>query len=225
MLGNNMSEFYAQIGKLYNEEGILPRRYKNRNELLYAFRSVEKNMPFVRKIYLVTNGQVPNWYQNNEFPKVVCVSHEEIFPNQDHIPTFNSNAIEAHIHRIKGLSEIFLYMNDDCIVCQKTSLEDFFHHGKMKIYLDRDLSPTGLIDIQESSWLSAWKNTNRLLDEKFMSERRNTLAHAPLILNKSLCDMAWREFEKELTLTSSRKFRSIDTCLTTAGLFPYYSIL
>jgi len=41
------------------------------------------------------------------------VPHSALFPNQTHLPTFSSPAIEAHIHRIPGLSDKFLYLNDD----------------------------------------------------------------------------------------------------------------
>ena len=41
------------------------------------------------------------------------VTHEEIFVNKSHLPTFSSPAIEAHIHRIPGLSQNFIYFNDD----------------------------------------------------------------------------------------------------------------
>ena len=80
-------------------------------------------MPYVRNIILVTNGQVissqyyyftrkvPTWL-NLTAPRVRLVTHSQIFPNEDDLPTFNSNAIEAHLHKIPGLAECFLYMND-----------------------------------------------------------------------------------------------------------------
>ena len=30
------------------------------------------------------------------------ITHEQIFPNKSHLPTFNSVAIESHVHRIPG---------------------------------------------------------------------------------------------------------------------------
>jgi len=41
---------------------------------------------------------------------------QEIFPRKDDLPTFNSAAIECHLHRIPGLSENFLYFNDDFLL-------------------------------------------------------------------------------------------------------------
>ena len=86
-------------------------------------------MPYVRNIILVTNGQVdsqqsdipykvfqiPTWLDTSS-PKFRLVTHAQIFPNATDLPTFNSNAIEAHLHKIPGLAECFLYMNDGSFV-------------------------------------------------------------------------------------------------------------
>ena len=41
------------------------------------------------------------------------MTHKEIFANPDHLPTFSSPAIEINMHRIPGLSNQFIYSNDD----------------------------------------------------------------------------------------------------------------
>ena len=58
------------------------------------------------------------------------MKHEEIFPNKSHLPTFSSNALEGHLHRIPGLSEQFLFLNDDFIFGAPVSFDDFYSdHG------------------------------------------------------------------------------------------------
>ena len=94
------------------------------NELRYSLRSLEKYAPWIRKVYVVTNGQVPQWL-NKKHPKVNLVQHKDIFPNSSHLPTFSSSAIECHLHRIPGLSRFFLYLNDDIIINQPISPFDF----------------------------------------------------------------------------------------------------
>lgn len=51
---------------------------------------------------------------------------QEIFVNQSHLPTYSSPAIEAHIHRIPGLSDNFIYLNDDVMFGEEVWPEDFF---------------------------------------------------------------------------------------------------
>ena len=78
-------------------------------------RSWYAHAPWIRHVYLVTNGQIPNWL-NIDHPKLTVVTHAEIFDNHTHLPTFASPAIEAHIHKIPGLSERFIYCNDDVML-------------------------------------------------------------------------------------------------------------
>lgn len=89
--------------------------YRDYGVIRYSIRSVEKFMPWVRNIVIVTNGQVPGW-ANTSSLKLRIVTHDQIFMNKDNLPTFNSNAIEANLHNIPGLAPCFLYLNDDMFV-------------------------------------------------------------------------------------------------------------
>ena len=48
------------------------------------------------------------------------------------MPTFNSHTIELNFHRIKGLSEQFVYFNDDIFITNPVKQEDFFVNGVPK---------------------------------------------------------------------------------------------
>jgi UDP-N-acetylglucosamine-lysosomal-enzyme len=78
----------------------------------------------VRKVFLVTNGQVPHWLDTSN-PKLVLVTHAEIFDDPSHLPTFSSPAIEANLHRIPGLSSQFIYLNDDVMFGRPVWPSDF----------------------------------------------------------------------------------------------------
>lgn len=86
-------------------------RYQDWENFKYWFRSVEKYAPWVNRVHLVTNGQVPDWL-NTECPKLNLVKHSDYMPSSS-LPTFNSNAIEVGIWEIPGLSEHFVCFNDD----------------------------------------------------------------------------------------------------------------
>ena len=45
------------------------------------------------------------------------------------LPTFNSCAIELHLHRIKGLSEQFVYFNDDMVLNAPVTPDYYFKDG------------------------------------------------------------------------------------------------
>lgn len=103
-------------------------RYRDWDMLRYWFRGVEKFAPWVRRIHFVTWGHLPPWL-DTENPKLHIVRHEDFIP-AEYLPTFNSNVIELCMHRIEGLSENFVYFNDDFFCLQPLRKEDFFREGR-----------------------------------------------------------------------------------------------
>ncbi|KAK3242460.1 hypothetical protein CYMTET_47852 [Cymbomonas tetramitiformis] len=133
------------------EEIASASRYRDNDELRYSLRSVEMNLPWFRHIYLVTNGQVPTWL-NVEHPKITVVPHSMIFPNRSHLPTFSSPAIEAHLHRIPGLSHQFIYLNDDVFFGQPVWPDDWTTlSAGQKVFLTWDVP--GCNEGCAASWL------------------------------------------------------------------------
>lgn len=90
-------------------------RFSNVGEIRFSVRSALKYMPWLRQIIIVTDSQKPPVDSHLiERGLVRIVDHKEFIPEK-YLPTFNSMTIESFIHRIDGLSEIFLYNNDDFI--------------------------------------------------------------------------------------------------------------
>ena len=102
-------------------------RFRNMDIFHYWFRAVEKYAPWVRKVFIITNGTFPDWI-NKEHPKLVLVKHSDYMP-PEYLPTFNASAIELHIHKIKGLSEHFVYFNDDMFLNAPVSPQYYFRNG------------------------------------------------------------------------------------------------
>jgi len=103
-------------------------RYRDWEILPYWFRGVEKFAPWVRKIHFVTWGHVPEWLNVNH-PKLHIVNHTDFIPDK-FLPTFSANPIELNFHRIHGLSENFVYFNDDMFLLNTVKPSDFFVHNK-----------------------------------------------------------------------------------------------
>lgn len=99
-------------------------RYVDNDELMFSLRSVEKYAPWIRRIFIVTDNQVPRWLDTSN-PKIKIVDHSEILPAEV-LPTFNSVVIEHALHKIPGLSEHFLYANDDMFFNRLVRPKDFF---------------------------------------------------------------------------------------------------
>ncbi len=99
-------------------------RYLSNNELKYSLRSAEKHLPWIRKIFIVTDDQKPEWL-NTAHPKIQVIDHKEIMP-PDILPCFNSTVIEYFLYRIPGLAEHFLMANDDFFFNADLSPDFFF---------------------------------------------------------------------------------------------------
>ena len=123
--------YQAQSGQL-NINATDDSRFVQHDELKFSLRSVELYMPWINHIFIVTNGQIPQWLDTNN-PKISIVTHKEIMP-ADALPTFNSNAIEACIPNIPNLSEHFLYANDDVFISGSVE-EDFFFASDGRPYV------------------------------------------------------------------------------------------
>ncbi|XP_037735416.1 N-acetylglucosamine-1-phosphotransferase subunits alpha/beta isoform X1 [Chelonia mydas] len=125
----------SAISQSKQDEDISASRFEDNEELRYSLRSIERHAPWVRHIFIITNGQIPSWL-NLDNPRITIVTHQDIFQNLSHLPTFSSPAIESHIHRIAGLSQKFIYLNDDVMFGKDVWPDDFYSHSKgQKVYL------------------------------------------------------------------------------------------
>ena len=110
-------------------------RSKGLNEIIYSVNSVIKFIPWIRKIFIVTNNQIPPIdKQLISSGKVIIIDQNTIVEPQ-YLPTFNSDVIESYLHNIPDLSEIFLYNNDDMIHLNRIDRKDIYEIKNNKILL------------------------------------------------------------------------------------------
>lgn len=148
------SEWKKQYEYCFGEPCIVNERFRDFSFLRYIFRGIENFAPYIRNVFLLVHSknQVPNWV-NVQYPKLKIVEHKEFIPST-YLPTFNSNTIEMFIHNIEGLSEQFIYGNDDMIFMNPSTPQDFFNEGKVRIaYSFRyKKSPIGFLNTCKRSW-------------------------------------------------------------------------
>lgn len=114
-------------------------RYEDNGLLRYWFRGVEQFAPWVRKIFFVTWGHLPSWLNVNN-PKLVIVKHQDFLP-ANYRPTFNSVSLNLNLHRIEGLSERFVYFNDDMYLVSPCAPQLFFKKGLPRDMAVQDVIP------------------------------------------------------------------------------------
>ena len=105
-------------------------RFRSWDTVKYLLRGIDDCMPWVRNIYLVvmSESQVPAYIDTS---KVKIVYHKDFIPI-DILPVFNSNPIELYLWNIEGLSEYFIYFNDDMIPMRPLQPDDFFEENSNK---------------------------------------------------------------------------------------------
>ena len=110
---------------------VMNKRYRDWGTLKYLLRGIEVFLPFVNNVYLLVSrdSQVPQWVDRSNLK---IVTHDMIMPVES-LPTFNSSMIEMFIHKIPGLSERFLYFNDDMFPIRPCDEEIFFPGGRPRI--------------------------------------------------------------------------------------------
>ena len=151
-------------------------RYRDWNFFHYWFRSIEKYAPWVRYIFLVTDHQIPDFLATDH-PKLKLIDHEDYIP-KEYLPTFSSHTIELNLHRIPGLSEHFVYFNDDVFLNKPLRPEAFFRNNKpCYTFWERPLVLQYPISHGEHIKLNSLALINRFF------KRKNIIRHPGLYLN------------------------------------------
>ena len=104
-------------------------RFLDNGELRFCLASIRTFAPWIRNIYLVTDRQRPDFLTEEVRNKlnITLVDHADIFAGYEWaLPTFNTRTIETALWRIPGLSDRFIYFNDDFVLSGPVRPEDFF---------------------------------------------------------------------------------------------------
>jgi len=186
------------------------RTRDNLDLLKYSLRSLATYAPWIRHVYLVTCApQIPRWLAPAA-KRLTVVHHDRLFEPAS-LPTFNSFAIVSTIPRIPGLSERFLYIEDDMLFGRAVAPSDFIDaEGRIRIF--RRLGYTASGEKRHSETLSPWNaalaQSNHLLDQAFGRHRRRTVTHVPLLIDRP----SWAEMEArwpdEFARTRASRFRA-----------------
>ncbi|MET7709418.1 stealth family protein [Micromonospora sp. NPDC005413] len=210
-------------GVPYHAEAANAARFLSRDELRYSLRSLHLFAPWVRHIYLVTDDQVPAWLDPSA-PGLRVVSHREIFSDPTVLPTYNSHAIESQLHHIDGLSEHFLYFNDDVFLGTEVLPQDFFlANGISRFFPSPALVPPGPPTAGDIPSSAAGKNNRALIAERFGTVLTQKMKHMPHALRRSVLQEIEQTFPEQYRRTAASQFRSLDDLSVASSLHHYYA--
>jgi hypothetical protein len=173
-------------------------------------------------VYLVTAGQRPSWLRDHA--NLHLVDHRDIL-EADALPTFNSLAIETGLHHIDGLSEQFLYMNDDVFVGKPLEARKFFHaNGASSFFLrlGAGLDPAPP-DPDDPPVTAGNKNVRALIEREFGRRIGVLTRHSPHALRRSVLSELEQRFSDEVRRTRLSPFRASDNVTLVTTLHHYYA--
>lgn len=206
----------------YHEQAVSAARFTSRDELRYSLRSLYQFAPWLRTIYLVTDGQVPAWLETSH-PGIKVVHHRDIFSDSTALPTFNSHAIESQLHHIPGLSDHFLYFNDDVFLGRSVTPAEFFHaNGLSKYFPSNALVPMTPPSPQDPPSEIAAKNNRVVIAGTFDRVLTRKMKHVPHSLRRDILEEIEERYGTEHRLTQHSQFRSPGDLSITSSLHHYY---
>lgn len=201
---------YLKLVSKYSEKPIdlNPERTRDIYQMIkYSLRSVAKFAPWINHIYIFTcRPQKPDWL-NIDHPKISVVHHDEVFDKKD-VPTFNYNVIESYIHKIPGLSNDFIYLNDDFLFGSHIEPADFYSEdGRILIH--------GTLFGENFGW--------RVYNKKNDIVGLGLVEHSPIMIRKAW----WEDMQKVrkdlIDDIKSHKFRE-GTDVMTYKLYRWYTL-
>lgn len=201
-------------------------RYVQTDELRYSLRSVHIYAKWFRTIYIVSNCAPPDWFV--ETGRIKWIDHSEIIPNE-YLPTFNSHVIEAHLHRIEGLSENFVYMNDDVFLMHNMRPTDFFQSNgaaisRLEAY--GSLPTFGQMraigrELQE--WQVAALRGASLVYDEFGRYPIQVHQHSPHSIKRSVMTDLVERYPAAFERLLQQRFRSFEDISPTSFLFHHFA--
>lgn len=215
--------------KNLGKDALKSTLFANNNEIYFCIASILKYMPYIGKIYVLTDKQKPKWL--DQFfeqglvgeGKIQIVDHVTLFKGyEDNLPTFNAVSIESLLWNIEFLSNRFIYMNDDFFINSPSQLDDFIDGNKIVVY---------------GHWKSNLIKKIKYLIRRFMHDHLNKKAayryttaqmlsadmvglnkyfevhHRPHVFDKKVLRNYFQEHPQILSRQIKHKFRHIDQFL------------
>ena len=204
-------------------DGDTLSRFHSNDELRYSLRSVEKNLPWVNKIYVFTNCAPPDWFDPDQ-DRLVWVRHEEVIP-AEFLPTFNSHVIESYLHAIPGLSDAFLYQNDDVFIAKPLPRRFFFEpSGISHSFLEPYGIVSGPVTPGDADYRNAARNSAALIQRALGFVPTRLHRHTTFALRRSILTELEERFADTFRAMRANRFRDASDVNVTSFLYHHYAM-
>lgn len=186
---NPTEKWFTQYKNYCENEN--PARIRDLNTIRPCIKSIIKNLPWIRYIWLIVfdEEQIPDDWEELKNEKVKFIFHKDIIPNE-FLPNFNSIITECFAHKIEGLSENFIWANDDMIFV-KPIPEEFYFINDMPIHRIKNLVIWK--ELHCNGFAEILNTTARFIERITKKRYYATDYHMPIPISKSFANFV---FEK-----------------------------
>ncbi len=198
-----------------HSNGVNPHRWASSDEILFCLRSIEVNAPWVRRIWIVVDGQGPDLSSLSRelAQKITLVDHRQIFRGFETVlPTFNSLTIESMLWRIEGLADRFLYFNDDVFLTAPIDPSDMFVGGAPVLrgkWVDLTPMAASTSARADPALFNHFMQLNAALEAGFDLTRVFVAAHVVHPFNRSVMERLFKDRSGAFTANIRHRFRDI----------------
>ena len=186
-------------------------RFNYNGEIFFSLKTVQKFIPWIRKIYIVHDNQEFNLdFLNDNFKKKIkFIDHKRIIPSK-YLPVFNSMLIEMFIANIKGLSDNFIYLNDDMFIGNYLTQNFFFDNNRvLKQFLRYKKDGFNTNRLKNEPHLIRLINVHNLIKKVFNKDKFYISNHGSWNLNKYACQITFKIFKNLFKIMlKTQRFRT-----------------
>lgn len=208
-----------------NLDSISEARINDNSELKYSIRSIKLNLPWINNIYIVSTGKAPDWLKLENSSSIYWVTHDEII-DSEYLPTFNSHVIESNLHKIKGLSRKFIYMNDDIMIVNPTERDYFFDlNGQPIAKLENYGMVNGEPTLEDPDYLNASRNSANILHREFGYYPTRLHEHCPQVFDRKVLSEIVELYPDVFHSFMGNRFRQINDVNLTSFLYHHYAYI
>ena len=206
-------ENFMPRGEQLNENGVNPHRWACSDELGFCLRSIANNAPWIGRIWIVTDAQTPDLSRVSPAvrARIRIIDHQVLFRDHlDALPTFNSLAIESLLWRIPGLSERFIYFNDDVFLTSSLSPADVFQEDRPVLrgkWTDQSALAINPDRTRDPALLHHNAQINAASMLGFAPDRIFASAHVVHPLRRSVLARLWTAHEASFVANIRHRFR------------------
>ena len=197
---------HSEVQRMFREAGIAmaPQRSYSHDFIKRSIELLRRNMSWhTGRIVLVSACGLDPPDLDLDALGVTVIDQEAILP-PEHRPALNNMVVESALHRIPGLTDTFIYMNDDQFLLRETPMDIFVDERKRMTFFRNEYTTIESLRRRHLPGSNTWSSMctyNAELARKAWGiplNRMHLMQHLPCIMDKAIMKDVAEHFAVEI---------------------------